>query len=192
MICPVKTCRNEIEDDSKYCDQCGTQILKCPKCGTLGGVKFCPIDGQRMEPVGKSNTDALDPPSTGPQQAPPQQSAPSQNKDQRATTRMDLNDFQTTGSLSLIHSGGTVLKMSSGDQLGKSVGPHAAFLEGFKFISGKHAVVTLAEGKWLIADQDSTNKTRLNGQVIEPLKSVQIKNGDKIILADQEFTVNEN
>jgi len=188
MICPVKTCRNEIEDDSKYCDQCGTQILKCPKCGTLGGVKFCPIDGQRMEPLGKSETVTLDP-SNPPHSPQPEQA---QNKDQRTTTRMDLNDFQATGSLSLIHSGGTVLKMSSGDQLGKSVGPHAAFLEGFKFISGKHAVVTLAEGKWFIADQDSTNKTRLNGQVIEPLKSVQIKNEDKIILADQEFTVNEN
>jgi len=192
MICPVKTCKNEIDDDSKFCDQCGSQILVCPKCGTPGGVKFCPKDGQRMEPAGKSETVTLDPPPPPPQQTPPQQSAPAQNKDQRATTRMDLNEVQGAGSLTLMHSGGTVLKISSGDQLGRSVGSHADFLGGFKFISGNHALLTFSENKWFITDQDSTNKTRVNGQVIEALKSVQIKNGDKIILADQEFTVNEN
>ncbi len=188
MICPVKTCKNEIDDDSKYCDQCGTQILKCPKCGTLGGVKFCPKDGQRMEPVGKSETVTLVPP----QQPSSTQPVQVQNKDQRATTRMDLNDVDGAGSLILIHSGGTLLKINSGDHLGKSVGTHAAFLAGFKYISGKHAEITLSDNKWFITDQDSTNKTKVNGQIIEPLKGVQIKKGDKIIIADQEFTVNEN
>ncbi len=188
MICPSKTCRNEIDDDSKYCDQCGVQILICPKCGTFGSVKFCPKDGQRMEPIGKSETVTFDP--HRPPHSP--QSEQVQNKDQSATTRMDINEVQGSGSLTLIHSGGTILKISSSDQLGKSVGTHADFLSRFKYISNKHAVITLNDSKWFITDMNSTNKTRVNGQILEPLKVIQIKKGDKIILADQEFTVNEN
>jgi predicted amidophosphoribosyltransferase len=30
MICPA--CKNEIERDSFYCDQCGEEILICPAC----------------------------------------------------------------------------------------------------------------------------------------------------------------
>ena len=54
MICPVKSCHMEIDDDSRFCDQCGAEILECPQCGTFGTGKFCPKDGIRLEPRKKS------------------------------------------------------------------------------------------------------------------------------------------
>jgi len=41
MICPNKICKQEIPDDSLYCDQCGLKILRCSKCGAPGIGKHC-------------------------------------------------------------------------------------------------------------------------------------------------------
>lgn len=34
-------CGMLIDDDSYYCDQCGTEILVCPECGKTGTHKYC-------------------------------------------------------------------------------------------------------------------------------------------------------
>jgi pSer/pThr/pTyr-binding forkhead associated (FHA) protein len=191
MICPVKTCKYEIDDDSKYCDQCGTQILVCPKCGTFSSAKFCPKDGQRMEPVRKTDkVQTQNIPSSPPAGVQPQPSE--QIKDPRATTRMDINEVQGAGRLNLVHSSGTVLSVNSGDLLGRKSGPHAGQLGEYKYVSGSHAVISRNNNQWYIKDLDSTNKTRVNGKVIEAQKDIPVKHGDKIILADQEYIINEN
>ncbi len=39
IICPA--CKEEIEDDSHYCDQCGQQLLFCKQCGHVGIGRRC-------------------------------------------------------------------------------------------------------------------------------------------------------
>lgn len=39
IICPA--CKEQIEDDSHYCDQCGQQLLFCKQCGHVGMGRRC-------------------------------------------------------------------------------------------------------------------------------------------------------
>ena len=46
IICPA--CKEEIEDDSHYCDQCGQQLLFCKQCGHVGLGRRCTRCGGMM------------------------------------------------------------------------------------------------------------------------------------------------
>ena len=39
IICP--NCKEEIDDDSHYCDQCGQALLYCKSCGRVGMGRRC-------------------------------------------------------------------------------------------------------------------------------------------------------
>jgi hypothetical protein len=61
------------------------------------------------------------------------------------------------------------------------------FLPG-KLVSRQHAVLYYTqEGKWMLEDLDSANKTYLNSQII---RKTEVKNGDSIQIAD--FTIEVN
>ncbi len=49
MNCPY--CKVNIDDDSLYCDQCGQEILICPKCNKPGKGKVCTHDGTPLIPM---------------------------------------------------------------------------------------------------------------------------------------------
>ncbi|MBQ4013916.1 MAG: zinc ribbon domain-containing protein [Treponema sp.] len=55
MICPSKSCRAQIPDDSIFCDQCGIQLLKCAGCGRVALGKFCGKCGGKMLPIKKND-----------------------------------------------------------------------------------------------------------------------------------------
>jgi len=46
MQCPL--CKEQIDDDSRYCDLCGEQILICSECGRPGKGKRCKFDGKEL------------------------------------------------------------------------------------------------------------------------------------------------
>jgi len=52
-------------------------------------------------------------------------------------------------------------------------------------VSRKHCEFIYENNKWYIKDLNSTNKTYLNNQIIEPSKKVEIKNGDEISLSSK-------
>jgi len=192
MICPNKKCLIEIDDDSKFCDQCGSEILICPKCNTPGTGKFCAKDGTRLESRRSGDT----------QNAIPQQETLPESQSQTAgnaeqpheiqqggTAAFDLNSEAESALLSLLHSGGLELVIKNSDILGRGEGAHAEQLGGFKFLSRRHAELILKTGNWFIKDLGSTNKSKLNGELLEPQREYPVKKGDRIMLADQEFTV---
>jgi len=47
-------------------------------------------------------------------------------------------------------------------------------------VSGRHAAIEFQEDQYVLIDQNSTNKTLLNGTELEPQKPYQLKNGDQI------------
>ena len=51
IICP--TCKEEIDDDSRYCDQCGQALLYCNQCGRVGVGRRCTYCGGLMVAPGK-------------------------------------------------------------------------------------------------------------------------------------------
>ena len=79
--CPV--CSNEVSDDAKFCDRCGTKLVKtvvCPTCGkeTIGGFAFCQNCGSPLD-VSTEKPQPQSAPQNAPQNAPqaaPQQYAP--------------------------------------------------------------------------------------------------------------------
>ncbi|MFH1985569.1 MAG: protein kinase [Pseudomonadota bacterium] len=49
-------------------------------------------------------------------------------------------------------------------------------------VSGRHAIIELRQNQYVVIDQKSTNKTRLNGEILEPERPYTLKNGDEIRL----------
>lgn len=197
MICPAKVCLSEIEEDSIYCDQCGIEILICPKCGNVGEKKFCSKDGTKMisrktslgnEPSGNPPPTESPKPSEPPVSSEPKtirQPAPSIEDDSGKTKVQPRNST----SLTLRHTSGKEIVVRNGDILGRKNGPHIGLLGAFAYISGTHAIVKQEGGKWFIIDQGSSNGTRLDGIDLEPNKPMELKSNGKLELADQEFTV---
>lgn len=63
--------------------------------------------------------------------------------------------------------------------------PHSQVFLHEPTVSRQHAVLySVQQGKWLVEDLDSANKTYLNGQIIN---KAEIKNGDVLTIAD--FTI---
>ena len=46
IICP--TCKEEIDNDSHFCDQCGQALLFCDRCGNVGVGRRCTRCGGLM------------------------------------------------------------------------------------------------------------------------------------------------
>lgn len=189
MICPSKTCRIEIDDDSKFCDHCGSEILICPKCQTTGTGKFCPKDGQRLESRKRSIVESQQIADSHSEVVANQPPAQPQHTVNNKTTRIDMNSIPSVNELIITHTSGLELRIKDKDLLGRSEGPHAQHLENFKFISRQHATILMKSGNWYITDLGSTNRTKVNGVLLEPNTDCQIKKGDRITLADQEFII---
>ena len=54
-------------------------------------------------------------------------------------------------------------------------------------VSREHADILRKDDLFFIKDNDSTNKSYVNGEVITPQKEIELSDGDKITLANEEF-----
>jgi len=170
MNCPNKICKQQIPDDSCFCDQCGVHLLRCDKCGFVGMGKFCGSCGGSMSAIQVSETPAA-----------PSPSVPSS----AATVIVSL----PAEKIYLCHLEGWNMEIADGNILGRTNGPHAAMLGKFPVVSSTHAKVTRENGAWFITDLNSTNKTYVNGAKLEPNVPAKIKQNDVVILANVTFTV---
>ena len=62
-------------------------------------------------------------------------------------------------------------------------------ISGNNAISRVHARVSIVEGDFAVEDMESTNKTFVNGNAIDPGKVVKLQNGDVLKLGSEELTV---
>jgi len=176
LNCPNKICKQEIPDDSCFCDQCGVQLRRCDKCGFIGTGKFCGNCGGTMSAIQPPN-ETLD------ASAPSNKALPSPSPG--ATVIVSL----PADTISLCHLEGWNMEIADGGILGRTNGPHAAMLGKFPVISSNHAKVTRKNNEWFITDLNSTNKTYVNGVKLEPNVPAAIKQDDVVILANVTFTV---
>ena len=175
LQCP--TCKQNIDGDSLYCDQCGEKIMVCSQCGRAGKGKRCIYDGQAMVEPGNAPapTDRIPPQPSQPNQPPPPPPPPQP----AAPGKLKLT--------SQVH--GVVIEAQDGDILGRSKGNFAAILGRFSYLSGQHCQVNKIPGGWSIMDKGSTNGTFFNGSKLNPNTPVSLSNGSRVKLADVEFVV---
>jgi len=195
MICPSKICKQEIPDDSCFCDQCGVHLLRCDKCGFIGTGKFCGSCGGPMSaiqpPAAQPSSKLVNETPVVPSTSTPSASAasvsvlPTPAPSPAATVVVTL----PVEKIFLCHPDGWNMEIVDGNILGRTNGPHSAALGKFPVISSNHAKVTRINNEWFITDLNSTNKTYVNGAKLEPNVPVKIKQNDVVMLANVTFTV---
>ena len=179
IVCP--NCKEEIDEQSYYCDQCGQKLFYCERCGRVGIGRRCTSCGGLMSVPGEksevSEYQVDDSVSTGfVSQVSNTKSNPSAPRHRNAATPQLLlfND-----------SLGIRITGINGAIIGRRQGPYSQMLQGQGYISGAHAQLKYAHATgWSIADKHSSNGTRLNDHQLQPDVEMSLKNGDILSLAN--------
>ena len=130
--CP--NCNKHIDDDSYYCEHCGTKLYACPKCHTIGkGENKC---------CGQCGTKLVEASSIGLNTPPPPPPTPSSLFCAAMNIRIPLLE---------------------GALIGRTTGNYVQQLSVCKYISGRHATLNKTTDGWTITDLGSTNGTKVNG-----------------------------
>ena len=189
IICP--SCKEEIEDDSRYCDQCGQELVYCSSCGRVGIGRRCTYCGGLMISAeekfsgGSSQEQAMSAP-TSPslfqqtsRRAPEGSQSPLQNGVPTLTLYNPTLDIRMVG--------------VNGAIIGRRQGPYQQLFEGNMYVSGVHAqLIYKPESGWCIIDKHSSNGTKLNQRELMPDIPMTIKSGDIITLANINLQVSIN
>lgn len=153
-------CKQQIDDDSLYCDQCGEQIFICPDCGLpgKGAGKRCGQCGKPLIAAGSETTSSR------------QHSQNMEPQAKQPATRLVSREM------------GITIELSDGLVIGRLEGPYARMLAHLKFLSARHASIRRDRQGWIIADEGSRNGTAVNGQwCYSPL---HFDTGDTVSLAN--------
>jgi hypothetical protein len=190
IICP--NCKEEIEDNSHYCDQCGQALLYCNQCGRVGMGRRCTSCGGLMVTAEERANGAR------------AQMSVSESVSARYTSqRMGGAISPTTGGVAAGRSphGIPMLTLSNpmlniridginGAVIGRKQGPYVQYFQQNMFVSGVHAQLKYKAGTgWCIIDKHSSNGTKLNDRAIQPDTDMTLKNGDIVTIANVNLQV---
>lgn len=179
IVCPI--CKEEIDDDSHYCDQCGQALFFCQQCGRVGVGRRCTYCGGLMV-------------------------SPDGNKHAGVPTA-SITGYVSTGSVGNISQPGLsgtmpVLTLSNdslnirivgmnGAIIGRRQGPYTQFFANQGYVSGVHAQLKFYPNTgWCVVDKHSSNGTKLNQRQVQPDVDMTLKNGDILTLANVNLQVN--
>lgn len=178
IICP--SCKEEIEDSSNYCDQCGQALLYCDRCGRVGiGRRCIHCGGLMITPDDRINKHV------GAGAVLPGYSTSTSGTMSRRNASPSFG-AQTVPILTLYNPNLNIrIQGINGALIGRKQGPYASQFEGNMYISGAHAQLKYsAQTGWCIIDKHSSNGTKLNQHPIQPDVEMSIKNGDIVALAN--------
>ena len=184
IICP--TCKEEIDNDSHYCDQCGQALLFCNQCGNVGVGRRCTrCGGLMVSPDGQ------------------QSQAHSGLSESLKANVSAITASAITGGVAapLVHqrssaSGVPVLTLANdslnirivginGAVIGRRKGPYTQFFEQHAYVSGVHAQLKYkADSGWMISDKHSSNGTKVNQRPLQPDVDMALNNGDILTIAN--------
>ena len=191
IICP--NCREEIDDDSHYCDQCGQALLYCNRCGRVGMGRRCTNCGGLMvtpdeyQKVLAGNTAYSSSISAR---------VVSQDFIQYSGRPMESQPGMVSGSMAmpaLVLFNSTLnirIEGVNGAVIGRRQGPYVQFFQNNMYVSGVHAQLKYnATTGWSITDKHSSNGTKLNEHPLQPDVEMSIKNGDIVTIANVNLKV---
>ena len=192
IICP--NCKEEIEDDAHFCDQCGQALLYCKSCGRVGMGRRCTYCGGLMVSADELQKNAG---------AAAAMSVPSRVVSLGVSNTL-TNSIRIAQGKPPIPQGVPMLTLYNpslniritginGAVIGRRQGPYTEFFQQNMFVSGVHAQLKYnAESGWCIVDKHSSNGTKLNQHPVQPDVEMSIKNGDIVTLANINLQVSVN
>lgn len=187
IICP--TCREEIDGDSHFCDQCGQALLYCNQCGHVGIGRRCTRCGGLM--VAPSDQNGSNNPAMSASL-------------QAEITQGTQSGYSIAGPLVQerpASSGVPVLTLANdslnirivginGAVIGRRKGPYTQFFEQHAYVSGVHAQLKYKSGSgWVITDKHSSNGTKVNQRPLQPDVDMALHNGDILTIANVNLQV---
>ena len=163
MKCPF--CKAIIDDDSRFCDQCGKELHFCPECGKPKMGTVCPACGADLVSAEAFfNTDK-------PELKPQPKVAPASNS---------ITEWSMVGD-------GFNLTLKEG-VFGRTTGIYPEFGSSI-YISGTHGELRCLDGQWQIRDLGSHNGTFLNGVKLMPNTWTDLHLGDKLKIATTHLSI---
>jgi len=192
MQCP--SCKEPIDNDSRYCDQCGGQIKICPMCGKPGKGKFCTQDQTELVPAGAQAA-----PTAAPTVAPVQDVTVSVTSTMPAAPAMPVasppvqsSPVFGSGDSVKFSGNGITFEAKDGDIIGRKAGAFANIFSSQKQVSGSHCKVVKISGAWHIQDLGSTNGTFAQGNKLAPNAPCPLSNNALVKIGILDFTVTFN
>jgi len=201
IICP--SCKEEIEEDSHFCDQCGQELVYCSSCGRVGKGRRCTHCGGLMVSVDELQQQrvaaasmrssasvsiqyASQPVTSHPYSQVPMESVIPDTPVPSAQKGIpSLTLYNPTLNIRMVGINGAVI--------GRRQGPYQQMFEGNMFISGVHAqLIYKPDIGWCIIDKHSSNGSKLNQRDLQPDVPMSIKSGDIVTLANINLQVSIN
>lgn len=189
IICP--NCKEEIEDRSHYCDQCGQELGYCERCGRVGLGRRCTfcgglmISAEQLEELknAKDNTTSATQSLFSLSGSSVSQRADGQQTGQTPIPTLTL--YNPSLDIRIVGINGAII--------GRRQGPYHQMLENNRYISGVHAqLIYKSNTGWCIIDKHSSNGTKLNQRDIMPDVPMSIKAGDIVTIANVTLQVSVN
>lgn len=187
IICP--NCKEEIEDRSHYCDQCGQRLLYCERCERVGmgrrcthcgGLMLLPEDLEKKQSTQGAMAFSVRPPLSV--------SVSTTGVSQRSTSAFQQNRLPEL----VLSNDAMNIRMVGidGAIIGRRQGPYVHFFEQDMFVSGMHAQLKYnSSSGWMIVDKHSSNGTKLNDRRLEPDVEMSLKHGDVLTIANINLNV---
>lgn len=174
IICP--TCKEEIDNDSHFCDQCGQALLFCDRCGNVGVGRRCTHCGGLM--VAPKNA--------------PGEGIPGMSeslKMEMATSGSMRGNQQQANGIPVLTLANDSLNIRivgiNGAIIGRRTGPYSHFFDKYPYVSGTHAQLKYSINTgWRVVDKHSSNGTKLNQRSLQPDVDMSLSNGDVLTIAN--------
>ena len=196
IICP--NCKEEIDDDSHYCDQYGQALLYCDRCGRVGMGRRCTQCGGLMvtpeEYQKKLNSQGSISSSISNGFVSQDYAASQASKRSIGAVPMSSQVPRGVPQLTLYNpSLGINMQGINGAVIGRRQGPYTQFFIQNLYVSGVHAQLKFkADAGWCITDKHSSNGTKLNEHILQPDVDMSLKNGDIVTIANVSLQVSIN
>ncbi len=188
IICP--SCREEIEDQSCYCDQCGQVLQYCSNCGRVGTGRRCTYCGGLMAAPGE-DLQPLSQQSSHVSAADISRTFATEREKSQGLVSTDVQ-IQGVPTLTLYNPSLNIRIVGiNGAIIGRKQGPYQQMFEGNMYVSSVHAqLIYKPDTGWCVIDKHSSNGTKLNDRDLLPDVPMSIKSGDIVSLANINLQVN--
>ena len=185
IICP--SCKEEIEEASHFCDQCGQELVYCSSCGRVGMGRRCThCGGLMVSPDEYQNQQSSHQPSV--RSSTPTGSVLPFQPTQASVRQPEVAPVASASGIPTLtlYNPSLDIRMVgvNGAVIGRRQGPYQQLFDGNMYISGVHG--------WCIIDKHSSNGTKLNQRDLMPDVPMSVKSGDIVTLANINLQVSVN